>query len=87
MKNWLRKNKWGLTDIVLKTTRKKDSPSDQDLVPKEWNKRLIEKDHGRPHKEKDTVPLTTPSAVIFNSSKFKSPSIQVANCPISSALG
>ena len=43
LKNWLRKNKWGLTDIVLKTTRKKDSPSDQDLVPKEWNKSLIEK--------------------------------------------
>ncbi len=43
LKNWLRKNKWGVTDIVLKTTRKKDSPSDQDLVPKEWNKSLIEK--------------------------------------------
>ena len=29
--------------MIQKTTRKKDSPSDQDLVPKEWNKSLIEK--------------------------------------------
>ena len=43
LKNWLKQNNWGVTDIVLKTTRKKDSPSDQNLVPKEWNESLIEK--------------------------------------------
>lgn len=43
LKYWLKQNKWGITDIVLTTTRKKDSPSDQDLVPKKWNKDLIQK--------------------------------------------
>mgnify|MGYP001164166175 FL=1 len=43
IKNYLKQHKWGITDIVAKTTRKSDSPRDQDLVPKEWNKYLIEK--------------------------------------------
>ena len=43
LKQWLTKNQWGVTDIVLKTTRRKDSPSDNDLVPKEGNIDLIEK--------------------------------------------
>ena len=34
LKNWLRKNKWGLTDIVLKTTRKKTHPQIKTLSPK-----------------------------------------------------
>jgi G:T/U-mismatch repair DNA glycosylase len=42
LKKWLKKNKWGVTDIVLTTTRKKDSPSDSHLVPKKWNKEIIE---------------------------------------------
>ena len=43
LKKWLKLNKWGVTDIILTTTRKKDSPSDTDLVPKVWNTDIIEK--------------------------------------------
>ena len=43
LKQWLKINEWGVTDIVFKTTRKKDSPSDNDLIPKEWNIDVIEK--------------------------------------------
>jgi G:T/U-mismatch repair DNA glycosylase len=37
LKDWLIKNNWGVTDLIYKTTRKKDSPNDSDLVPIEWN--------------------------------------------------
>ena len=43
LKNWLKENKWGVTDIVSKTTRQEDSPSDADLVIKEWNTEVIER--------------------------------------------
>jgi len=42
LKKWLVENRWGLTDIILQTTRKKSSPSDQDLVPIKWNVDTIE---------------------------------------------
>ena len=38
LKHWLIKNNWGISDIVLETTRKCDSPKDSDLVPLKWNK-------------------------------------------------
>lgn len=37
LKDWLIENNWGVTDLIYKTTRKKDSPNDSDLVPIEWN--------------------------------------------------
>jgi G:T/U-mismatch repair DNA glycosylase len=43
LKDWIKNNNWGLVDIVLKTSRKKDSPTDGDLIPIEWNIKLIEK--------------------------------------------
>jgi len=43
LKDWIKNNNWGLVDIVLKTSRKKDSPTDGDLIPTEWNIKLIEK--------------------------------------------
>lgn len=41
LKRWLTDNNWAITDIVNKTTRKKDSAADSDLRPIEWNTRII----------------------------------------------
>jgi len=43
LKDWIKNNNWGLVDILLKTSRKKDSPTDGDLIPIEWNFKKIEK--------------------------------------------
>ncbi|QNA46468.1 uracil-DNA glycosylase family protein [Lacibacter sediminis] len=41
LKNWLSTNKWIISDILLTTTRKKDSATDSDLVPVKWNTEVI----------------------------------------------
>ena len=43
LKDWIKNNNWGLVDILLKNSRKKDSPTGGDLIPIEWNFKRIEK--------------------------------------------
>jgi hypothetical protein len=42
LKEWIELNCWVISDIILKTKRKKDSASDNDLQPIEWNNKIID---------------------------------------------
>lgn len=39
--SWIKNNNWVVSDIILKSTRKKDTATDNDLQPIEWNIQII----------------------------------------------